>query len=117
MNVNEKIMKLEKTTGYPVAPGLYQGDSDKYIIFTTEDERGGLYADDDSQTEEAVIQVQFICPHTFDYMATKKIIKRTMKEQGFSMGSFREMTNINPSTGAKEGRSLIFSFNIMEEED
>lgn len=116
MNVDEKIMTLSEATGYPVAPGIYKGSSDKYIIFTTEDERPDLYADDDDQTEEAVIQVQFICPYDFDYHEVKKIINRTMKKQGFTVESFREIINTNPGTGAKEGRSLVFSFNIMEEE-
>lgn len=117
MNVDEKVMKLEEATGYPVAPGIYKGSSDKYIIFTTEDERPDLYADDDAQTEEAVIQVQFICPYDFDYHDVKKIIKRTMKKQGFTVESFREIINTNPATGAKEGRSLVFSFNIIKEEE
>ncbi len=117
MNVNDKIMTLTEATGYPVAPGIYMGSTDKYIIFTTEDERPGLYADDDAQTEEAVIQVQFVCPYDFDYQDTKKIIKRAMKEQGFTIESFREIINIDPAKGTKEGRSLVFSFNIMMEEE
>lgn len=116
MNVDSKVMELEKATGYTVAPGLYKGTSNKYIIYTTEDERPDLYADDDEQTEEAVIQVQFVCPYDFDYRETKKIIKKTMKEQGFTMESFREIANVSPATGVKESRSLIFSFKIMEEE-
>lgn len=116
MNVDDKIMKLADVTGYPVAPGLYKGTSDKYIIYTTEDERPGLYADDDDQTEEAVIQVQFVCPYNFDYRSVKKSIKRIMKEQGFTAGSFREVINTNPATGVDETRSLVFSFSIMEEE-
>lgn len=115
MNVDSKVMELEKATGYPVAPGLYKGTSDKYIIYTTEDERPDLYADDEDQTEEAVIQVQFICPYDFDYHETKKTIKRTMKEQGFRLESFNEMVNTNPASGVKESRSLAFSFKIMEE--
>lgn len=117
MNVDDKMMKLAEATGYPVAPGIYKGSSDKYIIFTTEDERPGLYADDKEKTEEAVIQVQFVCPYDFDYHAVKKIIKKTMKNQGFSVESFREIINTDPATGAKETRSLVFSFNIMMEEE
>lgn len=116
MNVDDKMMKLAEATGYPVAPGIYKGSSDKYIIYTTEDERPGLYGDDEEQTEEAVIQVQFICPYDFNYQAVKKIIKKTMKKQGFSVESFREIINTDPAMGAKEVRSLVFSFNIMEEE-
>lgn len=117
MNVDDKIMALAEATGYPVAPGLYMGSSDKYIIYTTEDERPGLYADDDSRTEETVIQVQFVCPYHFDYHDVKKTIKRTMKEQGFTVGSYREIINTDPAKGTKESRSLVFSFNITMEEE
>lgn len=117
MNVDDKVMALAEATGYPVAPGLYMGSSDKYIVYTTEDERPDLYADDDDQTEEAVIQVQFICPYNFDYHNVKRIIKRTMKMQGFTLESLREIINTDPAKGTKEGRSLVFSFNIMMEEE
>lgn len=113
MNVNEKLMKLETVTGYPVSPDIYTGTADKNITFTYEDERGTLYADDDETATTAYIQVSLNTPESYNYMGDKHKIKKELKKMGFNVESIQSWIE-ETKKGSERVRRTIFSVNITE---
>lgn len=87
MNVNEKVRMLEEVTGYPVKQDIYRGPEKKFIVFTYEDERAALIADNKRQAETAYLQVKLFTPESFNYFADKEKIKKALEEQGFNVES------------------------------
>lgn len=116
MNVNEKIRTLEKVTGYPVRPDVYEGSTDKYITFTYEDERAALHADDEVQADIAYLQVSLFVPECFNYFEDKRKIKRQLKQQGFQVESVQSWLE-DARIGTKRIRRVTFSVNITEAAD
>ena len=85
MNVNEKIMSLGTVTGYPVAPDIYRGDSNKFIVFTYADERGALFGDDAEQFTTVKLYISLYEPESANYMADKHKIKKALIKMGFGV--------------------------------
>lgn len=113
MNVNEKLMELEKLTGYPVRPDIYMGTADKNITFTYEDERGALFADNDEAATTAYLQVSLNTPENYNYMNDKHRLKKKLKELGFNVESIQSWLE-DAKKGAERIRRTIFSVNITE---
>lgn len=116
MNVNEKVMSLEAVTGYPVRPDIYNGESDKYIIFVYEDERAALHADDEVQACTAYLRVTLYTPEDYNYFEDKRIIKKSLIKQGFIVESIRSWLE-DALNGTKKIRNTAFSVNITEAEE
>lgn len=76
MNLNPLVLELNRVTGYPVVPDLYEGSEDKWIVFTYVDERGELYGDDKELCTTVKMYISFYCPLNHNYMSDKKLIKR-----------------------------------------
>lgn len=115
MNVNAKIRTLETETGYPVRPDIYSGDSDKYITFTYEDERGELYADGEELETTAYLQISLYTPENFNYFTDKAKIKAKLKEEGFNVESIRSWLE-DSLDGTHKTRHTVFIVNITETE-
>ncbi len=113
MNVNEKIRSLEQVTGYPVMPDVYRGTEDRYIIFTYEDERAALKADNEELADTAWLQVTLFTPENYNYFADKKKIKKALKDQGFIVDSVKSWLEGRNN----EIRHTVFSVNITEAEE
>ena len=116
MNVNEKLMKLQEVTGYPVRPDIYTGPADKNITFTYEDERGALYADDDETATTAYLQVSLNTPENYNHMRDKHLIKKELKKLGFNVESIQSWLE-DAKKGTERVRRTIFSVNITEAEE
>ncbi len=112
MNINKKMMILEEATGYPVKQDIYRGKEDKFIVFTYEDERPALAADNEELAETVHLQVTFFTPESFNYFADKKIIRKALKEQGFNIESVQSWLEGKNS----EIRHTVFAVNITETE-
>lgn len=113
MNVNGKVRMLEDITGYPVNQDIYRGPEEKFIIFTYEDERTALFADNDEIAGTAYLQVTLFTPGAFNYFADKKKIKGALKEQGFNIESIQSWLEGRNN----EIRHTVFTVNITEAED
>lgn len=111
MNINSKLMKLEEVTGFPVAPDLYRGESDKWIVFTYTDERGELYADDSEQYVTVKLYVSFYCPESYNYMADKKKIKKALIDEGFQIESISSYIDNSGIEGTDYIRRVLFEIN------
>lgn len=89
VNVNKILMDLAKELkGYEISPDIYDGQSDKWAVFSYTDERGSLYADNDEEAVTAQIQLNVYTPKDYNYMHDKKIIKDYLRKSGFSNISF-----------------------------
>lgn len=111
VDVNEKLMGLAQATGYPVAPDLYSGKSSKFIVFTYDDERAVMWADDDEEYLEASIKISFYCPQNFNYMPDKKKIKKELMRMGFQVENIFSYLESN-LTGVEYMRHTVFNTNI-----
>ena len=83
MNINKKILELEKITGIPVQQDFYEGKSDKWITFVNVLEKGELYAEDEVKAELIVIQIHLFVPIECNYNAVKKKIKDYLEKEDF----------------------------------
>lgn len=113
MNVNPKLKILEEVTGYPVEQDEYEGPSDKYIVFTYEDERAVLRADNKEKAETAYLMVCLFVPKSYDYFADKKKIKAALVQQGFTVESIQVWLE-DARTGTEKIRRITISVNITE---
>lgn len=116
MNVNPIIMKLSNVTGYPVAPDIYRGDSDKWIVFVNTDERGELYGDDSELYTTAKFYISFYCPHSYNYMADRKKIKKALVELGFQIESVSSFVE-QKLDGTDFIRRTLYEVNFTAMED
>ena len=107
MNVNSKLMNLENVTGYPVAPDIYRGSSNKFITFTYANERGALFGDDEEQLTELKLYVNLYVPESFNYMADKHKIKRELKKMGFIVTNISSYID-DTLEGAEYLRRIMF---------
>lgn len=119
MNVNPMILGLQDVTGYPVAQDIFKGKADKWIVFTYEDERGALFADDKEIIEGAVLQVTLYTPVQYNYFADKKKIKKYLIENGFQVEYIKSWVETKEQVGTEEIRHTLFQINInmMNEEE
>ena len=116
MNPNQLIMKLSKSTGYPVAPDIYEGDSDKYIIFVNTDERGELFGDDKELLTTSRFYISFYCPHSYNNLSDRRKIKIELVKLGFqveSVSSYLEKT----LDGTDYTRRTLYEVNYTSKED
>lgn len=113
MNLNELLIELLGKTGLEVVQDLYDGESDKYIIFTYEDERPDGWADDQTVADTAYIQIQLITPKEFDYFALKKKIRNLLEGADFIVASTRSFLG-SVYVGTEKKRQTIFQVEYTE---
>lgn len=82
MNVNPLMMELKNITNLPVVPDLYEGQSDKWIVFTYHDERPVYFGDDKVLDDTAYMVVSLFTPPSFNYMSLKNDIKTYLETVG-----------------------------------
>lgn len=113
MNVNPKLKFLEQVTGYPVEQDEYEGTRDKYIVFTYEDERAALRADNKEYARTAYLMVCLFVPKGHNYFADKDKIEAALVQQGFTVESSQVW--LEPSmVGTEKIRRITLSVNITE---
>lgn len=116
MNVNPLIMQLKDVTGYPVSPDIYTGKEDKYIVFTYEDERGALFADNEEVETQATIQITLYTPANFNYFADKKKIKKALTSYGFCVQHIQSWLD-EAQNGTDYVRHTVFVAFITQTEE
>lgn len=113
MNVNSLISELKRITGLPVVPDLYQGESDKWITFTYQDERPVYFGDNVPLADTAYISVNLFTPKDFNYMTLKADIKDYLESIGIvtNCESYVYLENQIPV------RQSVFEVTISEERE
>lgn len=113
MNVNKLLIEAGNAIGYPVAQDVYEGESDKSITFTYEDERDVLVADNEGQEETVYLMVSMNTPQNYNYFKDKKFLKRELKAMGFNVESIQSWLE-DVKTGTQKTRRTIFTVNITQ---
>lgn len=113
MNLNERITKVLEVTGMPVEPDEYAGESDKYIIFTLDDETPEAYADNRPTADTAYMQVQLITPKDFNYFPLKKQIRNLLEGADFIVTSIRSFLG-DVYVGTEKTRQTVFNVKYTE---
>lgn len=115
MNVNEKLKTLlEGPTGLTVNQDAYDGNDDKYIIFSYADERSETFADNNPDSDTVYLNIQLITPKNFNYMELKETIRELLEGADFNITS-------NPSFlgdvyfGTEKTRQTVFEVNYTEQ--
>lgn len=113
MNLNELLIKLLSETGLEVEQDIYEGESEKYIIFTYEDEAPESFADNRATADTAYLQVQLITPKEFNYFELKKKIRDLLEEADFLVTSTRSFLG-SVYVGTEKIRQTIFHVKYTE---
>lgn len=113
MNLNELLINLLSETGLEVSQDIYEGESEKYIIFTYEDETPESFADNKVTVDTAYIQIQLITPKEFDYFALKKKIRDLLEGADFLVTSTRSFLG-SVYVGTEKIRQTIFQVEYTE---
>ena len=113
MNVNPKLKALEKVTGYPVEQDEYEGTSDRYIVFTYEDERAALRGDNRETARTAYLMVCLFVPKSHDYFEDKDKLEAELVRQGFTIESCQVWLE-EARKGTEKIRRITISVNITE---
>lgn len=108
MNINPKMTRIGEVMGYPIRQDLYDGKSDKFIVYTYTNEQAAYYADDDEAEITVTIQVQLITPRNYDYFADKSMLKAALKNEGFTVVSIESWLD-DPAAETDYARRTIFS--------
>lgn len=108
MNLNGVLQKIAEEMGYPAAQDIYEGDSDRYITYTYEDERAAYTADDRWAEESIAMQVQMITPKDYNYFADKKRLFRLLERADFSVEYIQSFL-ADSLTGTDRIRQTVFS--------
>lgn len=111
MNVNGLLMEAGKVIGYPVAQDIYEGKESRNIVFTYEDERDILAADNEGQEETAYLMVSMNTPQNYDYFQDKKKLKNELKKKGFNVEHIQSWLE-DAKEGTRRTRRTVFTVNI-----
>lgn len=113
MDLNEMLIALLGQTGLPVEQDLYEGDEDKYIIFTYEDEKPEAFGDNLPIADTAYLQIQLITPKNFNYFNLKQKIRTLLEGADFSVISIRSFLG-DVYIGTEKQRQTIFQVEYTE---
>ncbi len=113
MNLSERLITLLAETGLPVDQDEYEGEDEKYIIFTFADETPGVYADNRPTVDIVYIQVQLVTPKGFNYYELKKKIRNLLEGADFTVSSIRSFLG-SVYVGTEKIRQTVFSVTYTE---
>ncbi|MCI5872146.1 MAG: hypothetical protein PUJ55_00085 [Clostridiales bacterium] len=114
MNLNVKIQDIEKKVNIPIEEDEYQGKKSTYMVFSYDDERPILNADNEPYADMADITFQLIMPKNADYMNLKHQIRDELENSGFSVTAIRTLLG-SAMNGTDKIRRIIFETNYTEE--
>ncbi len=106
MSLNERIIGALLPLGIPVAPGVYTGEEKTYLTFNYATV-GADYGDDEPQHELALVQVHLFCPVTANNVATRRRIKRLLRDAGFTWPSVED-AGVEGREKASRSTHLVF---------
>ncbi len=113
MDLNDLLVSLLGETGLPVKQDEYDGKSDKYIIFTYEDEGPAIFADNEVTADTAFLQIQLVTPKKFDYFPLKKQIRNLLEDADFIVTSIRSFLG-DVYVGTEKTRQTVFNVKYTE---
>lgn len=109
MNINKELITILKTaTSLDVAPDEYDGKSDKYIIFTYEDERPVHWGDNNVLADTAYLQIQLITPKSYNYLTMKHTIRNTLEANDYIVTSIQSFLS-DDIQGTEKVRQTVFT--------
>lgn len=114
MNLNKKILEMEECLNIPIEENEYMGKKDTYMVFSYDDERPALRADDKPYADRADLTFQLIMPRNVDYMQLKHEIRDKLEQNGFTVTSIRTVLGA-AMNGTERIRRIIFETNYTEE--
>ena len=98
MNVNPLIEGLSEATGLDVSPDIYEGEHDKYIVYTYEDERPVNWGDGRVHHNTVWVNVSLYTPKHFNHMALKHKIRDYLESNGFIVSDIRSFLETYANT-------------------
>ena len=113
MNVNPLIASLEKKFSVRVQMEEDNGKSDKYIIYTYEDEWAVQVGDNRTLQEAVYLTVQLIVPKQFDCMNMKHQIRDELERMEFIVTDIRSFLS-SAINGTNKIRRITFDVNYTD---
>lgn len=111
MNINNHLISiLHNATGLKVSPDEFEGNADKYIVFTYTDEKPISYGDNFPIGDTAYLQIQLITPKNYNYMNLKHQIRDALEQNDYSVTSIRSFLG-DAIQGTEHIRQTVFEAN------
>lgn len=79
--MNQKI--ISAVNPIPAYPGTAPKNTQEYVVFVVDDDRGALYADDFPTARRTSVQVHYYCPRTKNYLSNITLIRKGLVREGF----------------------------------
>ena len=79
--LNELLVDTLSGLSIDVSQDLYTGKKNKYIVFSYEDDRGELYADNKPKKNRVWMQIHLYLPNNEDYRKLKKEIRNYITDE------------------------------------
>ncbi len=113
MNVNKLLKDTLNITRLPVEQDEYEDKSDKYIIFTYEDENPAFHANNKPQADTVYIQLQLITPKNFNYFELKDTIRNLLEKADFTVSSIHSFTG-DKYQGTEKIRQTVYEISYTQ---
>lgn len=84
MNAYEAAYDCLSKLEFPVSPDEYDGESDTYITYNYNTDRGESFADNKPDVNRVSLYVHFVCPYDRNHLEDKKRIRNALHAYGFS---------------------------------
>ncbi len=114
MNVNELLYGLREVTGYPAEQDVYDGKRDHFIVFTYEDERPDMHADNLPAADQVTVMVSLFGPEDYEYMEDKEKIRDYLERSGFCVTSIQQWKEPTQYRSDSYIRRVTFQVNYTE---
>lgn len=114
MNVNGLLYGLREVTGYPTEQDVYDGKRDRFIVFTYEDERPVMAADNRPVADQVTVMVSLFGPEDYEYMSDKEKIRDYLEKSGFCVTSIRQWKEQTPYGSDRYIRRVTFHSDYTE---
>jgi hypothetical protein len=111
INIFEKLLPIEISTGIKIYEDSCDDMEEKYIVFTIEGEQPIQNGDDKVLADTIYVTLQLIVPKRFDYVETKYKIRDLLEDNEFSVTDIHSYAN-NEINGTDKIRRIIFETNI-----
>lgn len=115
MNINSALISALNPTGLPVEQDEYEGEEDKYIVFSYANESPALSGDDMTLVEQGDIHIQLVAPKKFNYFPMKKKIVELLEGAGFYVTDIQ--TILGDGNGIEKVRQIVFECVCIRDKD
>lgn len=116
MDINKELLGLSNIVNCPVVQDLFEGQEERWIVFTHADERDVSFGDDEAEVTEFSLNISYYTQPYYQYLEDKKKIKKYLKEKGFLVEYIRSWIE-DSGIGKEKIRHTVFVISKMDKDE